>query len=46
MGTGGSSGYHYLKATANHHKIFDDFFNLSNYLIPRSMLPRYVRATR
>lgn len=39
IGTGGSSGYNYLKATIDSHKIFIDFFNLSTFLIPRSMLP-------
>ena len=29
LGTGGSSGYSYLKATAERHKIFTDLFNLS-----------------
>jgi tryptophan 2,3-dioxygenase len=39
IGTGGSSGHSYLKATIDSHKIFVDFFNLSTFLIPRSMLP-------
>lgn len=39
IGTGGSSGYNYLKATIDTHKIFTDLFNLSTFLIPRSMLP-------
>jgi tryptophan 2,3-dioxygenase len=39
MGTGGSSGFHYLKATANQHKIFSDLFNLSMFLLPRSSIP-------
>lgn len=39
IGTGGSSGFNYLKATIDSHKIFTDFFNLSTFLIPRSMLP-------
>jgi tryptophan 2,3-dioxygenase len=39
IGTGGSSGYNYLKATIESHKIFIDFFNISTFLIPRSMLP-------
>ena len=39
IGTGGSSGYNYLKATIESHKIFTDFFNLSTFLIPRSTLP-------
>ena len=39
LGTGGSSGYAYLRATAQRHKIFGDFFNLSTFIIPRSFLP-------
>lgn len=40
IGTGGSSGYQYLKATSEQHKIFTDLFNLSTFLIPRSALPK------
>lgn len=40
IGTGGSSGYQYLKATSEQHKVFTDFFNLSTFLIPRSALPK------
>lgn len=39
IGTGGSSGYGYLKATVEKHRVFGDFFQLSTYLIPRSALP-------
>lgn len=39
IGTGGSSGQEYLKRTVEAHRIFTDFFNLSTYLIPRSLLP-------
>jgi tryptophan 2,3-dioxygenase len=39
LGTGGSSGYAYLRATAQRHKIFGDLFNLSTFIIPRSFLP-------
>lgn len=39
IGTGGSSGYHYLKATASQHMIFNDFSDISMYLIPRQFLP-------
>lgn len=35
IGTGGSSGYHYLRSTAARHKIFGDLFNLSTFLIPK-----------
>ena len=40
VGTGGSSGYNYLKKAVSKHSIFDDFLNLSSYLIPRSFLPK------
>lgn len=40
MGTGGSSGYHYLRSTvSDRYKIFLDLFLVSNYLIPRAYLP-------
>ena len=39
IGTGGSSGYNYLKKTMDKHNIFNDFSNLSTYLIPKSALP-------
>lgn len=39
MGTGGSSGHEYLAKTAEKHKIFKDFHNISSLLIPRSELP-------
>ncbi|HET9044718.1 MAG TPA: tryptophan 2,3-dioxygenase family protein, partial [Burkholderiales bacterium] len=39
IGTGGSSGQDYLRRTVEAHRVFLDFFNLSTYLIPRSMLP-------
>ena len=39
IGTGGSSGYHYLRATAERHIVFSDLFNLSTFLIPFSALP-------
>jgi tryptophan 2,3-dioxygenase len=40
IGTGGSSGYEYLRSTAEKHKIFSDLFDLSTFLIPRSRLPK------
>jgi tryptophan 2,3-dioxygenase len=40
VGTGGSSGHDYLRGTAERHRIFEDLFRLSTYLIPRSKLPR------
>lgn len=39
IGTGGSTGYNYLKATVDKYKVFGDLFNLSTFLIPRSKLP-------
>jgi tryptophan 2,3-dioxygenase len=39
IGTGGSSGQDYLHRTVEAHRIFTDYFNLSTYLVPRSMLP-------
>ena len=39
VGTGGSSGYSYLRATAERHKVFIDLNALPTYLIPRMMLP-------
>jgi tryptophan 2,3-dioxygenase len=39
IGTGGSSGHHYLLATVEGNKIFADFYNLSTFLISRSALP-------
>lgn len=38
IGTGGSSGYHYLRSTASRHKIFTDFCNLSTFLVPKANL--------
>lgn len=40
MGTGGSSGHEYLRATALKHHIFADLHNISTLLIPRSALPK------
>ncbi len=39
IGTGGSSGHDYLAQTARSHTVFTDLFNLSTFLIPRSLLP-------
>lgn len=48
IGTGGSSGHQYLAKTVSAHRVFNDLFNLSTFLIPRSALPklpaRVVRA--
>lgn len=40
LGTGGSSGYQYLRATvSDRYRVFLDLFNLSTYLIPRDYIP-------
>lgn len=39
VGTGGSSGHHYLLKTAEKHKVFKDLFDLSTYFIPSNSLP-------
>ncbi|MBM3381145.1 MAG: tryptophan 2,3-dioxygenase [Betaproteobacteria bacterium] len=39
VGTGGSLGYAYLRATLDKTKVFADLFNLSTFLLPRSSLP-------
>jgi len=40
IGSGGSSGSKYLTKTLEKHSIFDDYANLSTYLIPKSALPK------
>ncbi len=39
IGTGGSSGHHYLKLAAENNRVYEDLFNLSTFLIPRNKLP-------
>uniref|UniRef100_A0A3B4E269 tryptophan 2,3-dioxygenase n=1 Tax=Pygocentrus nattereri TaxID=42514 RepID=A0A3B4E269_PYGNA len=40
-GTGGSSGYHYLRSTvSDRYKVFVDLFNLATFLVPRAWIPR------
>jgi len=46
IGTGGSSGYDYLRQTPERHQIFGDLFQLSSYLIPRSALPALPPAVK
>jgi tryptophan 2,3-dioxygenase len=46
IGTGGSSGSDYLKSATDAHKIFTDFFNLTTFLIPRSMIPELPKELR
>ena len=45
-GTGGSSGHSYLRETAVKHQVFNDLYNISTLLIPRSeqpVLPEHLR---
>ncbi|XP_065345104.1 tryptophan 2,3-dioxygenase [Cloeon dipterum] len=47
MGTGGSSGYQYLRATlGDQYKVFLDLFNLSTFLIPRDKIPPLTPAMK
>lgn len=46
IGTGGSSGYDYLHATAVKHHVFADLHNISTLLIPRSELPELPAALK
>lgn len=40
VGTGGSSGYQYLRSTiSDRYKAFLDLFNLPTYLVPREYTP-------
>ncbi|GJQ65299.1 putative heme-dependent dioxygenase [Trypoxylus dichotomus] len=40
LGTGGSSGYQYLRSTlSDRYKVFLDLFNLSTFLLPRNFIP-------
>jgi tryptophan 2,3-dioxygenase len=39
IGTGGSSGAHYLQNATDKHRVYGDFFNLATFFIPRSSLP-------
>ena len=40
VGTGGTSGYRYLRATTEQHHVFSDLFELSTFLLPRSAIPK------
>ncbi len=46
VGTGGSSGFDYLRRTAERHRVFGDLFALSTYFLPRSQLPPLPEALR
>ena len=39
IGTGGSSGHHYLKKTTEWNRIFLDIFNMATFLLPKDALP-------
>ena len=39
IGTGGSSGHKYLKQATEKHKVFNDFFNLTTFFLPKSQRP-------
>ncbi len=39
IGTGGSSGHHYLKKTTESNRIYLDFFNMATFLLPKAALP-------
>lgn len=47
VGTGGSSGYQYLRSTvSDRYKVFLDLFNLSTFLIPRKYIPPLSQAMK
>ncbi|CAB0035540.1 unnamed protein product [Trichogramma brassicae] len=47
LGTGGSSGYQYLKTTlSDRYKVFVDLFNLSTFLIPRHLIPPLTKSMK
>ena len=46
VGTGGSSGYDYLRGSAEKHRVFTDLFAIATFLIPRSDLPRLPETVR
>jgi tryptophan 2,3-dioxygenase len=47
IGTGGSSGYSYLRSTAtDRYKIFNDLVGLSTWLIPKKYVPTLAEDVR
>ncbi len=46
IGTGGSSGHKYLKATAERNQIFEDISNLTTFLLPKSERPTLPKTLR
>lgn len=43
VGTGGSSGFQYLQAATDRHKVFVDLNRLTTFFVPRSKLPALPR---
>jgi tryptophan 2,3-dioxygenase len=44
LGTGGSTGYQYLRSTlSDRYKVFLDLFNLSTFILPRKFIPPLTR---
>lgn len=47
IGTGGSSGYQYLRSTlSDRYKVFLDLFNLSTFIVPRKNIPPLTRQMK
>lgn len=47
LGTGGSSGYQYLRSTmSDRYKVFLDLFNSPTFLIPREFVPPLTRQMK
>jgi len=46
IGTGGSTGSKYLNKTAEKHRVFRDFSELTTFLIPRSALPQLPKEVK
>jgi len=46
IGTGGSSGHHYLKKTTESNRVFLDFFNMATFLLPKTALPELPDSVR
>tara|TARA_R110002072_G_scaffold288917_2_gene455647 strand:- start:27401 stop:28507 length:1107 start_codon:yes stop_codon:yes gene_type:complete len=46
IGTGGSSGHHYLKMAADNNRVYEDLFNLSTFILPRNLLPELPEELR
>jgi len=40
IGTGGSAGHEYLKATTERNRAFIDLFNMATFLIPKHAIPK------